>query len=216
MMRLDPGTTRNSEGRIFPFTQDLRNLLLGQRAKAESLQREGFVSPWVFTHAGKRFKSIKSGWKNAILKAGLPGKIPHDFRRTAVRNLVRAGMAEVVAMKMTGHKTRTVFGRYNLVSQTDLVEAANKLDLFRGTISGTIRDQAVNEGREVVDGIGLNKKAAGSDDPAAFLMLHGTNNGLVHAAAHAAVASRRSGRRFLLLRDLSDQSFGRQHETGNR
>jgi hypothetical protein len=55
---------------------------------------------------GEGFKSVKSGWKNTILKAGLPGKIPHDFRRTAVRNLVRAGIAEVVAMKMTGQDTR--------------------------------------------------------------------------------------------------------------
>jgi hypothetical protein len=60
MMRLDPGTTRNSEGRIFPFTQDLRNLLLEQRAKAESLQREGFVSPWVFTYAGKGSKASRA------------------------------------------------------------------------------------------------------------------------------------------------------------
>jgi hypothetical protein len=69
---------------------------------------------------------------------------------------------------------------------------------------------------KAIDLTTATRKAAGSDDPAAFLMLQRTESGLVHAAAHAAVSSRRSGRRFLLLRDLSDQSLGRQHETGNR
>ena len=84
--------------------------------------------PCVFHNEGKPFKSYRKSWKTACRKAGLPGRIPHDFRRTAVRNLVRAGVPEAVAMKMTGHKTRSVFERYNIVSQGDLNDAARKLD----------------------------------------------------------------------------------------
>ena len=64
------------------------------------------------------------------MAAGCPGRIPHDFRRTAVRNLVRAGVPERVAMQLTGHKTRAIFERYNITSPNDLREAAQRLDAY--------------------------------------------------------------------------------------
>ena len=128
-VHLNPGTTKNREGRVFPLTFKLRALLEAQRHLTNRLQRErGTVIPWVFHRNGRRIRSFKGAWKSATVKAGVPGRIPHDLRRTAVRNLVRAGIPERVAMTMTGHKTRAVFERYNIVSQGDLQLAAERLD----------------------------------------------------------------------------------------
>lgn len=142
---LDPGTTKNDEGRTFPFTQELRELLEGQREYTLKLQREeGKVIPWVFHRNSNRHPigrrkigDFRKARRTACKKAGTPGRIPHDFRRTAVRNLVRAGIPERVAMQMTGHKTRAVFERYNIVSEGDLDMAARKLDEI-ATVTNTV------------------------------------------------------------------------------
>jgi integrase len=73
---------------------------------------------------GKRITTFIKAFSAACTKAGCPGRIPHNLRRTAVRNLVRAGVPERVAMQMTGQKTRSVFERYNIVSECALVETA--------------------------------------------------------------------------------------------
>ncbi|HYK91738.1 MAG TPA: site-specific integrase, partial [Acidobacteriota bacterium] len=127
-VRLEPGTTKNDEGRIFPFTSELRAVLEGQRQRTEALRKKGIICPWVFHRDGQPIREFKRSWKTACKNAGLPGKIPHDFRRTAVRNLVRSGVPETIAMQMTGHKTRSVFDRYNIVDETDLFDAARRLD----------------------------------------------------------------------------------------
>ncbi len=126
---MNPGTTKNDDGRVFPFTQELRGLLVQQKEETEKLQRQkDMLIPWVFHREGKPIGDFRKSWETACKKAGVPGRIPHDFRRTAVRNLVRAGIPERVAMQMTGHKTRSVFERYNIVSEGDLDAAAKRLD----------------------------------------------------------------------------------------
>jgi len=130
LVLLDSGTTKERFGRVFPFTTELGTLFEEQRQYTNKIQKEkGIVIPWVFhRNGGRRIKSFRGAWANACKRAGIPGRIPHDFRRTAVRNLVRSGVPERVAMQLTGHRTRAVFDRYNIVSEGDLKAAATQLD----------------------------------------------------------------------------------------
>jgi integrase len=112
-----------------------------QHTVAEKLKRErGTIVRHVFCYTtgqktGQRIteSGFNKAWRKARIAAGCPGRIPHDFRRTAVRNLVRAAVPERVAMQLTGHKTRAVFERYNIVSSGDLREAARRLDAYTST-----------------------------------------------------------------------------------
>jgi len=141
-VRLDPGTTKNDDGRVFPFTNALRRVLEDQQTIAETLKREqGLIARYVFCYpagqkTGQRIteSGFNKAWRKARLAAGCPGRIPHDFRRTAVRTLVRAGVPERVAMQLTGHKTRAIFERYNITSPGDLREAARRLDAYTSAV----------------------------------------------------------------------------------
>ena len=137
-MRLETGTTKNGEARTFPLTTALRRVLEDQQMIAEQLKRErGLIVRYVFCYvtrqkAGQRIteSGFNKAWRQARVAAGCPDRIPHDFRRTAVRTLVRAGVPERVAMQLTGHKTRAVFERYNITSPNDLRQAAQRLDAY--------------------------------------------------------------------------------------
>lgn len=131
-VRLDPGTTKSGEGRIIHLTNHLRTLLESQRTITDTYQRERQkICPWVFHRNGRQIRNFRTAWQTACRLAGCPGRIPHDLRRTAVRNFVRAGVSEHVAMRLSGHKTASVFRRYDIVSDGDLAEAARKLNRAR-------------------------------------------------------------------------------------
>ncbi|MGO9259845.1 MAG: tyrosine-type recombinase/integrase [Bryobacteraceae bacterium] len=134
VVRLEPGETKNDEARTIPLVADLYEVLKLQR---EARDRYFPECPWVFSRAGKPILNFRSGWDSACKAAGLvskgddgkdkPTRLFHDLRRTGVRNLIRAGVPERVAMMISGHKTRAVFDRYNIVSEGDLKDAARRL-----------------------------------------------------------------------------------------
>ena len=77
--------------------------------------------------------SDEPGRTSGKKRAGVPGRIPHDFRRTAVRNLERAGVSRSAAMKMVGYRTESIYRRYAIVSESDLLQAGQQLAALHGT-----------------------------------------------------------------------------------
>jgi integrase len=133
IIRLDPGTTKNDEPRVIPVTGDLLEMLKSQRTIRDELFPE---CDFVFFREGQPVRNFRKSWDQACVasklagKDGRPARLFHDLRRTGVRNLMRAGVPERIAMAISGHKTRSVFDRYNIVSETDLKDAARKLDSY--------------------------------------------------------------------------------------
>lgn len=126
----------------FPFAAlpALGALLRRQRERTDSLERaQARIIPRVFHRGGAPIRDIRAAWKTATEAAGLGGRIPHDFRRTAVRNLERAGVPRSVAMKLTGHKTESVYRRYAIVSEADLSAGVAKLAALHEGEAGAAR-----------------------------------------------------------------------------
>jgi integrase len=129
-IRLEPGTTKNSEGREVSMTLPVRTLL------TQCVHGKG-QDDYVFTREdGKPVRDFRGTWGKACEAAKVPSLLFHDLRRTAARNLRRAGVAEGVIMKIGGWKTRSVFERYAIVSQSDIRDAMTKLE------AGQQRDNA--------------------------------------------------------------------------
>jgi len=132
IVRLNPGETKNKDGRMFLYSDQMAEWF-------EVLPR---VSEYVFTHRQKPLRNIRSGWDKAVeavsgqskpktKKIKAPkGTLFHDLRRSAVRNMVRAGVPERVA-SISGHKNRSVFDRYNIISEADIRGAKERVSGYR-------------------------------------------------------------------------------------
>jgi len=153
IVRLEVGETKNDDGRTVYLDKELQKIFKDQ---SEARKNHKKVLPWVFVNEPKNgpIKDFRGAWAKACDAAEIGDRLFHDFRRTAVRNMIRAGIPERVAMMVSGHKTRSVFDRYNIVSDTDLRLASQKQETYlraqKGTVSGTVtkiekkRGQTVN------------------------------------------------------------------------
>jgi integrase len=121
VVRLRPELAKNKTARLLPLHGELLAIL----GRAREARRPD--CRFVFHRQGIPIGEFRKSWAAACRAAGLSGLLVHDLRRSAVRNLVRAGVPERVAMALSGHKTRSIFDRYAIVRESDLAEAAEKL-----------------------------------------------------------------------------------------
>jgi len=132
-LRLEPGSTKNQEGRLVFLTPELKAGIADQLARVKALEREmSTIVPWLFPylhgcHQGDRIKSFRKTWTKACREAGCPGKLRHDLRRIAARNMINLGVPDRVTMALLGHKTTSMLHRYFIVSPADLQDVARRL-----------------------------------------------------------------------------------------
>jgi len=141
-LRLEGSRSKNGQGREFPFRAfpDLIELIHEQRACTDRVERErSMVVPWVFHRDGEPVRTMRGAWKGARKRAGVPEAWFHALRRTAVRNLERAGVPRSDAMDLTGHKTESIYNRYSIVDSVRLTEAVEKLARYHEHEPGTGR-----------------------------------------------------------------------------
>lgn len=124
---LHVGETKNNDARFFPLDGELLDAFKRQRAFVTSIERrQERIIPWVFVWpTGKRIDRVYKYWNDAKEKVGLD-RIPHDFRRTAVRTLSRSGIPREIAMQMVGHKTESMYRRYSIVDENMIREVGGK------------------------------------------------------------------------------------------
>ena len=118
-------------------SKNVRNVLdvePGQELTRRCERAQARIIPLVFHRSGRAIHSFRRSWKEACKKAGVPGLLFHDLRRSAVRNLERASVPRSVAMKLTGHKTESIYRRYAIVAEADLREAGAKLSALADSV----------------------------------------------------------------------------------
>jgi integrase len=124
VIRLTPKRSKTRTGRVLPISPPLQQVL------KRRLYRREAADPRVFHRDGVPVRDWRSALRDACRKANVPHRLLHDCRRTAARNLIRAGVPERVAMLLTGHKTRAVFDRYNIVNEQELLTAGERLAAY--------------------------------------------------------------------------------------
>ncbi|HKB40990.1 MAG TPA: site-specific integrase, partial [Gemmataceae bacterium] len=122
-MKLGREHSKNGQPRVFPFSElpPLRDVLYRQRQRTDEIEKEiGRKVEYVFHRRGNIIKEYYAAWRSACKRAGVSGRLVHDFRRTAVDRLEWSGVPRAVAMKLTGHETDAVYSRYHIARGKDL------------------------------------------------------------------------------------------------
>jgi integrase len=143
-IRLRPENSKNGDGRVIVLEGELRELI-ERRTAARSVKTDNgtALSALIFHNGhGEPVGDFRKAWATACKLAGVPGKLFHDLRRSSVRNMIRAGVPEKIAMTLSGHKTHSMLSRYNIINETDQRQALRRTQDY-------LKDIAVEESKVV-------------------------------------------------------------------
>lgn len=127
-IRLRPENSKNGEARVLVLEGELGELIERRKA-ARTLKTDTgtMLSKYVFHNGqGAQVGDFRKSWASATKMAGCPGRLFHDLRRSSCRNMLAAGVPQSIAMKVSGHKTDSMFRRYAIVAETDLRAAMRR------------------------------------------------------------------------------------------
>jgi integrase len=120
--------TKNKSPKTVPIFGGMGPWLEMQLARCEALAPK--TKDLFIWQDGTPIRNFRGAWDAACEMVRLKGFIPHDLRRTAVRNMIRAGVPEKVAMDISGHKTAAMLWRYNIIDPRDIVEAGRRTERY--------------------------------------------------------------------------------------
>jgi integrase len=121
LIRLEKKQTKRKKARNAPLYGELRAWF--EVAYSARDPKCPFIVSW----KGRGITEVKTAWKKARERAGVPALLIHDLRRTAVRNMIRAGISEKRAMEISAHKTNNMFKRYNITDERDIPADGERL-----------------------------------------------------------------------------------------
>jgi len=127
VIRLRGIHTKNGDARSVAIAGELVELI--ERRKQARLVRD-VLTNFVFHRDGAPVQEFRKAWASACKKCGCEGRLVHDLRRTAVRNMVRSGVPQSIAMKISGHKTASMFRRYDIANEDDLRAAIESVGRY--------------------------------------------------------------------------------------
>ncbi len=153
IIHLDPGTTKNQDGREIRLTASLREKYRRLEAETRELEtKRSTPIPWMFHRNGRPVRDFRTAWENACTQAKIGHRLFHDYRRSAVRNMERARVPRSAAMKVTGHKSESIYKRYAITDAEMMDEATKRIEQRGGqTASGPERSTAIraNNGQTI-------------------------------------------------------------------
>ena len=143
LIRLERKQTKGKQARVAPLYGELRAWLeMSYAGRQESCR-------FIISLRGEGISEVKTAWNKARQRAKVPGLLVHDLRRTAVRNMIRAGIPEKQAMRISGHKSRSVFDRYDITDERDIKAAGQKLARYLEQKTEAAAAKQETEGRQV-------------------------------------------------------------------